>query len=98
MRSSMFHRDLATVPQGYKSSGVDVDLACTADYIAATFKRPGTLASPWPKGAVAQLGERGVRNAEVRGSIPLRSTIQFLQFGRFHQLLQLARFCGQYRS
>jgi hypothetical protein len=26
-------------------------------------------------GAVAQLGERGVRNAEVRGSIPLRSTI-----------------------
>jgi hypothetical protein len=25
-------------------------------------------------GAVAQLGERGVRNAEVRGSIPLRST------------------------
>ena len=26
-------------------------------------------------GAVAQLGERGVRNAEVRGSIPLCSTI-----------------------
>jgi CRP/FNR family transcriptional regulator, anaerobic regulatory protein len=26
------------------------------------------------QGAVAQLGERGVRNAEVRGSIPLRST------------------------
>ena len=25
-------------------------------------------------GAVAQLGERGVRNAEVRGSIPLCST------------------------
>jgi hypothetical protein len=27
------------------------------------------------EGAVAQLVERGVRNAEVRGSIPLRSTI-----------------------
>ena len=26
-------------------------------------------------GAVAQLGERRVRNAEVRGSIPLSSTI-----------------------
>ena len=28
-------------------------------------------------GAVAQLGERRVRNAEVRGSIPLCSTIYF---------------------
>ncbi len=28
-------------------------------------------------GDVAQLGERGVRNAEVRGSIPLISTIFF---------------------
>ena len=27
------------------------------------------------KGAVAQLGERHVRNVEVRGSIPLSSTI-----------------------
>jgi hypothetical protein len=27
----------------------------------------------FPRGAVAQLGERGVRNAEVRGSIPLCS-------------------------
>ncbi len=31
--------------------------------------KPGTL-----QGAVAQLGERGVRNAEVEGSIPFRST------------------------
>jgi uncharacterized protein YndB with AHSA1/START domain len=30
--------------------------------------------SPQPTGAVAQLGERRVRNAEVRGSIPLCST------------------------
>ena len=29
-----------------------------------------------PKGAVAQLGERHVRNVEVRGSIPLGSTIK----------------------
>src|SRR5688572_29656840 len=32
------------------------------------------LVSPLPPGAVAQLGERRVRNAEVRGSIPLGST------------------------
>ena len=32
-----------------------------------------------PVGAVAQLGERCVRNAEVRGSIPLRSTLQALE-------------------
>src|SRR5207249_225684 len=31
--------------------------------------------SPRRLGAVAQLGERRVRNAEVRGSIPLGSTI-----------------------
>ncbi len=30
-------------------------------------------------GAVAQLGERRVRNAEVRGSIPLGSTVSFTQ-------------------
>ena len=31
-----------------------------------------------PHGAVAQSGERSVRNAEVRGSIPLGSTILFV--------------------
>ncbi len=30
------------------------------------------------RGAVAQLGERRVRNAKVEGSIPFRSTIQTL--------------------
>ena len=35
-----------------------------------------------PVGAVAQLGERCVRNAEVRGSIPLRSTLQALWYSR----------------
>jgi hypothetical protein len=30
-----------------------------------------------PRGAVAQLGERDVRNVEVSGSIPLGSTILF---------------------
>ena len=30
------------------------------------------------KGAVAQLGERSVRNAEVGGSIPFGSTSQFI--------------------
>ena len=34
--------------------------------------RNGTI--PLPIGAVAQLGERLVRNEEVRGSIPLGST------------------------
>ncbi len=31
--------------------------------------------SSFPKGAVAQLGERSVRNAEVTGSIPVGSTL-----------------------
>ena len=30
-------------------------------------------------GALAQLGERKVRNLEARGSIPLRSTIQTVE-------------------
>ena len=30
----------------------------------------------WPLGAVAQLGERLVRNEEVRGSIPLSSMVK----------------------
>ena len=33
----------------------------------------GTLRFGDPNGAVAQLGERRVRNAEVEGSIPFRS-------------------------
>jgi hypothetical protein len=33
------------------------------------------LESPPARGAVAQLGERRVRNAKVEGSIPFRSTI-----------------------
>ena len=39
-------------------------------------KTSGTSNNPALKksGDVAQLGERGVRNAEVRGSIPLIST------------------------
>ena len=32
------------------------------------------LESPPARGAVAQLGERRVRNAKVEGSIPFRST------------------------
>ena len=36
----------------------------------AAFGRPGSRSS----GAVAQLGERRVRNAKVEGSIPFRST------------------------
>ena len=39
-----------------------------ADVVFATRRHPGQV------GAVAQLGERRVRNAEVRGSIPLGST------------------------
>ena len=44
------------------------------------------------EGAVAQLGECGVRNAEVRGSIPLRSTIHFGDNGNSHIPLEKARF------
>ena len=56
--------------------------------------------SPWC-GAVAQLGERRVRNAEVRGSIPLSSTIllrarrdlrvPFEQAQRFYSALRARR-------
>lgn len=47
--------------------------------------RPHDATASWSKrdGAVAQLGERLVRNEEVRGSIPLSSTTipQFQTFG-----------------
>ena len=40
-------------------------------------------------GAVAQLGERSVRNAEVRGSIPLGSTVRRLwSFATLAQLVE----------
>ena len=40
-------------------------------------KPPGAmLESPPARGAVAQLGERRVRNAKVEGSIPFRSTTE----------------------
>ena len=45
-------------------------------------------------GAVAQLGERRVRNAKVRGSIPLSSTkseSKVVQRGRYHPRLRDAR-------
>jgi hypothetical protein len=35
------------------------------------------------RGRVAQLGERRVRNAEARGSIPLTSTVVFNNFYDF---------------
>src|ERR1700735_5014442 len=38
----------------------------------------GPLCAPLPKGAVAQLVERLVRNEEVSGSIPLGSTRAFI--------------------
>jgi hypothetical protein len=43
--------------------------------IARLFGVPGFSGPPEPCGAVAQLGERRVRNAKVEGSIPFRSTI-----------------------
>jgi hypothetical protein len=54
-------------------------------------------------GAVAQLGERLVRNEEVSGSIPLGSTT-FQTFGRNHILIRTSRpyidrnFCCDIRS
>ena len=39
---------------------------------------PGFVRREWHRGAVAQLGERVVRNDEVRGSIPLGSTTHFV--------------------
>ena len=44
------------------------------------FRCPGvSRISQKPCGAVAQLGERRVRNAKVEGSIPFRSTISLSQ-------------------
>ncbi len=40
-------------------------------------------------GRLAQLGERGVRNAEVGGSSPLPSTIRFLKIGMNNEILVL---------
>src|SRR5438309_3305214 len=40
------------------------------------------FAGCFSRGAVAQLGERRVRNAKVEGSIPFRSTIKFQGFRR----------------
>src|SRR5271166_4811057 len=42
-----------------------------------------------PTGAVAQLGERSVRNAEVEGSIPFRSTRKSLQHKHLWQRLAM---------
>ena len=55
-----------------------------------------TVARRGQIGRVAQLGERGVRNAEVRGSNPLTSTIAFshLQAKSGSQLLHAAASCG----
>ena len=39
--------------------------------------RGGKSSRKFLAGDVAQLGERGVRNAEARGSIPLISTISY---------------------
>ena len=44
--------------------------------------RWGDEQNPRPQGAVAQLGERLVRNEEVSGSIPLGSTKEFKGVGR----------------
>ena len=53
-------------------------------------KKAGRYSRP-PYGVLAQLGERKVRNLEVRGSIPLYSTKQVLDE---HLFLQ-RRFCRE---
>ena len=45
-----------------------------------------------PRGDVAQTGERGVRNAEVRGSIPLISTKIFTYYGVLNQFCAAVNF------
>src|SRR4029077_8103693 len=56
-------------------------LRLPASMIAAW--RNAMLESRALRGAVAQLGERRVRNAKVEGSIPFRSTISLLFFRFF---------------
>ena len=43
-------------------------------------------------GALAQLGERKVRNLEARGSIPLRSTIQTVEISTVFQVFEVVGF------
>ena len=54
--------------------------------LIATAKFDNKVAPAW-NGAVAQLGERVVRNDEVVGSIPIGSTIS----ARFHDMSEPAR-------
>ncbi len=54
--------------------------------MAATRQNPRQIGLVYTSGgAVAQLGERLVRNEEVRGSNPLGSTIQAFQRQRFYR-------------
>ena len=53
-----------------------LDFTRSAEHVPrpATTQRISLGGRAWRNGAVAQLGERLVRNEEVRGSIPLSST------------------------
>jgi hypothetical protein len=50
-----------------------------------------TIRSTFPLGAVAQLGERLVRNEEVSGSIPLSSTKRSIIYDRQNDTFVLFR-------
>lgn len=56
--------------------------------------KPRTLYQPSHAGDVAQLGERRVRNAEARGSIPLISTNPSIQKTNHCRLVFFCLFPG----
>ena len=66
-------------PRGVQGRGPDRRPRIGAQYRRQVLTETGARShSPRRVGAVAQLGERDVRNVEVRGSIPLGSTNEHL--------------------
>jgi hypothetical protein len=63
-----------------KSFEILLDQCGRHDYVPPA-STPETQAGSWRNGAIAQLGERYNGIVEVRGSIPLGSTISFLSCG-----------------
>ena len=57
-------------------------LISEAGLICSVYKPHPAARIGYERGAVAQLGERSVRNAEVRGSIPLGSICHLSSVGR----------------
>lgn len=72
---SSSHRKTPAATNGQSRSAGRVQRICPVALATKTLSARFHVAASSSKGAVAQLGERCVRNAEVGGSTPLRSTL-----------------------